>query len=172
MKSLIPYLKIWCNNIKCKYNQKVSKPTFFSYNKINYVPLESNEVLGKCTRRGYDFIALETETPKVKYKIAYCFISDTNAIICDREDCLHNSDRLCERKEIWISKFIAVQEPIMWYCRCFSDKKISGHRDWMSLIGADGSPKHGGHLSDDESEKLHRENTINRSFRDHTRQKL
>lgn len=157
-------MKIWCNNIDCKYNQKVKKLTYFSFNKINYVPFEDNNVLGKCTREGYDLVATDTGTSKVNYKFAICQPLAAEAMICDREDCMHNYNRLCSKKEIWINKSPAFPDMIFWHCRCFSDKRISGHRDWSQLLNPDRTAK-GFKVTDSEAERYHKEDMKFKSFK-------
>ena len=78
--------RIYCNNIDCKHNQKIEKEKYFSFNKINYIPFEDNKILGKCTRKGYDFISSDVETLKRTIKVAYCNVTDQEVIITPSDD--------------------------------------------------------------------------------------
>ncbi len=157
--------KIYCNNVNCKHNSEVAKPTYFSFNKIgNFVPLESNEVLGKCSRKGYDLMHVDVNTGNVHYEVAACHnSSNMEALTCDKVNCLHNKSRLCSKKEIWISRFDPIKEPEMWHCRCFSHTKISGHRDWSNLLQSDGTSK-GGHIDDSYAEKMYQDSLKFKSY--------
>lgn len=163
-------VKIWCNNSECIYNQKLEKPKSFGFNRINYVPFDDAMITGKCTRMGYDFMSIDLEKKNVKLILPVCQISDKDTIVCDVTECLHNLERTCDRKEIWISKSPLTQEYPYYHCRCFSNKGVS-HFDLGRLLNPDGTPK-GGKVDDDYSEKLHKDNTVNKSYPDHIRQKI
>ena len=98
-------------------------------------------------------------------------------IRCRRPDCLWNlwnKKELygeCQRDEILIDKvkIFGGSEEIQWTCRSFSDIKISGHTDWGRLQKTDGTV-FGGHISDEDSEKMYHDARVSKSYRTHTRQ--
>ncbi len=161
-------VKIWCNNLDCPHNQKVNEPTHFSFNKFRdtYTSGDLNEVLGKCSKIGYDFLSIEVESTKIKYSVALCY-QEGNALICDRTDCLHNVDKLCDRGKIWVNK-LTVDNEIYWECKCFSLKKFTGHRDWSQLLNPDKTAK-GGNISDEDAKKYYEDSLKFKSFGTHHR---
>jgi len=157
---------IYCNNLNCKYCLKLDEPFKFSWNSFNYTPFDDCLVTGRCTRKGYDFMSVGAETKNRDYRISMCHLSDFKVYVCDRQDCLHNDNRVCTRSKIWVNTSPFLPEDIAFYhCRCYSDKKVKGHMDWSRLLQPNGT-SYGGHLTDSEAENMAIDNSKFRSYQD------
>jgi hypothetical protein len=155
---------IKCNNLGCKFCEKLDEPVTFSWNKYNFTPFDDSLVTGRCIRHGYDFMPVGVATKNLEYKMAMCHVSEHEGIhVCDRNDCLHNENRICMRDVIWVNKTPLLPEAEYWHCRCFSDKKFAGHRDWSALLNPDKTAK-GGHVDDDIADKMYKDSLKFKSF--------
>ena len=161
-------MKTYCNNEKCSFIKKLEIPINFSFRKF-YVPIGEEDLKCKfeCSRKFCGFITLAISGKKVIHNITTCMAGYD--IGCDRRECIWNNvDKSCGRDEILIDK-LEIDNEIYWVCKCFSNKKISGHKDWMRHLNSDGTPK-GGSIDDSYSEVLEKDNKVTRSFPDHFRQ--
>jgi len=164
-------MQVYCKNYKCKWIRFLDEPIRFRYRKNYYIPFEDDFCMGECRKENLCINSIDIETRNIYYRYAVCvdFEDDESGIVCFRIDCIHNDKSLetrgfCERDEILIDriKLYSSNEEIS-ACKCFSQRKISGHKDWLGQM----YPVPGGHLDDNYAEKLHKDSKKNRSYRTH-----
>lgn len=151
-------MKIFCKNYECNNIILLEKPINFSYRK-NYTPISKNDTLcnGKCSKDFCGFIPIKVETQKTTYNnLPVCTESPKNLNhsfdICFCE-CVWNNNYVCEREEIFVDIF-SLDGRSYYICKCQSDKKFEGHRDWSSLLQPNGTAK-GGLIDDAYAKKMH-----------------
>jgi len=161
-------MKIFCKNYQCKNSRFLDDFINFSFRK-NYIPLgkEDGLCMAECKKEFCGFDALGIASNNINYSVAQCSVDKNNK--CFKE-CLWNNNHICEREEIFIDK-ITVDNIDYWICKCQSDIKIKGHRDWSQLLQPDKTAK-GGHISDRDADKENKNNKVSKAFPDHFRQKL
>ena len=140
-----------CRNQQCPYNEKLAEPVSFSFSAV-YTPFEGDKCSGKCSIKPH-FCGFQETVGDFMYEGAECGVTARDIVGCDRIDCLHNENYLCNRIEILVDRLND-----MWVCKCFALGKIRGHMDWSQLLKPDGTAK-GGSIDDDYAMKMH-ENTL------------
>lgn len=161
-------MRILCKNYKCEFNRKLEKPTTILLRK-NYVPLSKKDGLceGECTKEFCGFDSVGIDTNKVVYSVAQCNKGTSSRCM---KECLMNINTICTRDEILVDD-LTTDGMTFWICKCQSDGKFKGHRDWFSLLQPDGTAK-GGSISDSDADKENKNNKVNKSFPDHLRQRI
>ena len=164
-------MKIWCNNDSCNFIHLLEKP-YIRTKKGLIELLFPESYCGTCIGKP-QINSLDFKSSKVELKYGICVDSEIDEVRCNKIGCLYNDEKYklsgnCLKDELFIAN-IKLRGEEFWICKCFSDRKISGHKDWMSLIDSSGHP-YGGSIDDEYSEKLNHDNKVTRSFPDHTRQ--
>jgi len=156
-------MHIVCNNTKCKNYRAFDKPKVFKPT-ANFNSFIDEIASGECKLSHSSIISEVLDLKGYKYPQNRCLECDGN---CNNVECLHNENLKCTRTEIFIDDSLVSKDFI---CKCFSNRKISGHFNMMSMLNSDGSPK-GGSIDDAYSEKLHADDKKTKIFPDgHMRQ--
>ncbi len=154
--------KIYCNNVDCKNISSISPH-------IRPRRLFEEVYAGICSGK---VLMNSADIGSKEINLSYSICAGNEADFkCNRTDCLFNDcdGKLygnCIKDDIYIDK-TKIQGKISWICKSFSNTGISGHVDMMRLVDSDGHPKFGGHLSDEDSEKMHQDSLKFKSFSTH-----
>ena len=164
-------MKIWCNNESCKFIHLLEEP-YIRTKKGRIELLFSESYCGTCIGKP-QINSIDFKSSKVELKYGVCVDSKIDEVRCNKIQCLHNDAKHklsgnCLKEELFIDKVLSYGDEL-WICKGFSDRKISGHQDWMKHLNSDGTPK-GGSIDDGYSEILEKDNKVTRSFPDHFRQ--
>jgi hypothetical protein len=136
---------IYCSNKECVYYRALEKPIHFIFSKYSE-PFPDDVVKGKCTiTPKFSFEYFIDSTTKCEQPVCNQIKGNCGALWC-----LHNDTGDCARKEILVDESLISHKLI---CKCISNRKIKGHRDWFQNLKSDGTSK-GGHLSDQEARKI------------------
>ena len=163
-------MKTYCNRKDCKFIHLLEEPyirTMRGRVELLFPESYCGTCIGKPQINRIDF-----ESSKVKLKYGVCEDSKIDEVRCKKVECLYNDAKHkisgnCLKDELFVAK-IKLHGDELWICKGFSDRKISGHKDWMQHLNSDGTPK-GGSIEDGYSEVLEKDNKVTRSFADHTR---
>jgi hypothetical protein len=147
-------INIYCNESQCKYCQKLETPVLYNFDNEHYKAFSDDLYTGKCTNKGPFFGVREGKNRDTYFIETFCDNVLEDEIFCDltcdRYDCSWCSHGLCSRSMVFISKSFLSGNMI---CKSYSQTKIKGHRDWMSILNPDGTAK-GGHIDDDYAKRL------------------
>ena len=160
-------MKVYCNKIDCPHHKCADNSQTFQYSKY-YVPFPGGAVAGECCLRGLKLFNVSRTFGDISDSSAVCSLGERIAdkMVCKKDDCLWNNKSICLREDILIGKSLISGD---WICKCFSNKKISGHIDFMNLVDSSGHP-HGGSIDDSYANRMAEDKKKSRSYSDHTRQ--
>lgn len=145
--------RVLCKNKDCHWARKLDKPIEYKPTE-NYIPLYNNLIEYCCGCSSSYFEEFDVTEDGYRKEGAKCFNLDKgidvffgqNEIFCEKEDCMYNNCKYCDRHIILVS-----EDFNGWCCSNFSLKGVRGRIDWSNF------PK-GGHVDDAYSEVLDKDN--------------
>lgn len=165
-------IEIFCNNKDCCWYKGIPPEKYLPYE--NFKGFWDIIVSGKCTNPNIYFEKYDFSSNNIKYIRAICYshnnskelnfdeIGIFDSVLCERKDCLYNKDLTCSREKIRV-EVEKIEDEVIFSCKAFSNKKISGHFDWTRY-------PIGGNIDDTYAEKLDRDNRATKSYSTHMRQ--
>ena len=151
----------YCNNTECEHFKALEKPADFAPTS-GYKAIFDYKFLGTCSLPSPYVKDSVYESEDFIYRQHHCLETEGN---CSDVGCLYNNELVCTRDEIYVDKSEITGDYI---CKSFSNIKISGHRDWSSLLQSDGTAK-GGLIDDDYARKMNADSMKYKSFGTHHR---
>jgi hypothetical protein len=153
-------MRILCNKSICNNYKKLSKPEIFKPSK-NFEAFIDDIATGECKLSNPSIKQNIYSTKHLSYNQNSCLGADFG-FICSNTECASNEDRKCSKSEIFIDSSLISGDFI---CKCFSNKKISGRINIMSILNSDGTAK-GGQIDDNYAAKLSADSKKYKIFQD------
>lgn len=143
---------IYCRNVGCPLYHELRQPEEFKFSKY-VTPIAPIMVSGMCSIQPL-FEDVIYEFGDILYKVSLCLRKPGT---CEKYACLHNDKQgKCERESVFVDQSLIGNE-LLWVCRTYSDKHVSGHMDWSRY-------PQGGNIDSEYAEKLNLEATKFKSY--------